>query len=138
MRYAAVGFLPGSDVWFDHRSYNAVNGVNESLAIGDWGIDRNRFDFKTNFTPSWALRGQLAESWERPDLTSVVFHIRQNVFWRDESPVNGRQLTAHDIAYNWNRYLGLEQLPSRRPSWGGSLESSSRSPRSRSSSLCSS
>ena len=108
--YAAVGSPPSSDVWFTHHSNNAINGVNESLAIGDWGIDRNVFAFDTDVIPVSAMKGFLAESWTMPDDVTVVFTIRDDVFWRDKPPVNGRQLTAHDIAYNWNRYLGLEQF----------------------------
>ena len=114
--YAAIGSPPSSDVWFTHHSYNAINGVNENLAIGDWAIDRDVFAFDTDVVPVSAMTGQLAESWTMPDDVTVVFTIRDNVFWRDKPPVNGRQLTAHDIAYNWNRYLGFEQFAEQGPS----------------------
>ena len=108
--YAAVGSPPSSDTWFTHHSNNAINGVNESLAIGDWGIDRNVYAFDTDVVPVSVMIGQLAESWTMPDDVTVVFTIRDNVFWRDRPPTNGRQLTAHDIVYNWHRYLGLGQF----------------------------
>ena len=108
--YAAVGSPPSSDTWFTHHSNNAINGVNESLAIGDWGIDRDVYAYDTDVVPVSVMIGQLAESWTMPDDVTVVFTIRDNVFWRDRPPTNGRQLTAHDIAYNWHRYLGLGQF----------------------------
>ena len=108
--YAAVGSPPSSDTWYTHHSNNAINGVNESLAIGDWGIDRDVFAFDTDVAPVSVMTGQLAESWTMPDDLTVVFTIRDNVFWRDRPPTNGRQLTAHDIVYNWHRYLGLGQF----------------------------
>ncbi len=114
--YAAIGSPPSSDVWFTHHSYNAINGVNENLAVGNWAIDRDVFAFDTDVVPVSAMTGQLAESWTMPDDVTVVFTIRDNVFWRDKPPVNGRQLTAHDIVYNWNRYLGFEQFAEQGPS----------------------
>jgi peptide/nickel transport system substrate-binding protein len=114
--YAAVGSPPSSDTWFTHHSNNAINGVNESLAIGDWGIDRDVYAYDTDVVPVSVMIGQLAESWTMPDDVTVVFTIRDNVFWRDRPPTNGRQLTAHDIVYNWNRYLGFEQFAEQGPS----------------------
>ncbi len=127
--YAAVGSPPSSDTWYTHHSNNAINGVNESLAIGDWGIDRNVYAFDTDVVPVSVMIGQLAESWTMPDDVTVVFTIRDNVFWRDRPPTNGRQLTAHDIVYNWHRYLGLGQFaeqgisPSLGAGYGGFYES---------------
>ena len=122
--YAAIGSPPSSDVWFTHHSYNAINGVNENLAVGDWAIDRDVFAFDTDVVPVSAMTGQLAESWTMPDDVTVVFTIRDDVFWRDRPPTNGRQLNAHDIAYNWNRYFGLEQFAEQgiSPSLGAGYE----------------
>ena len=114
--YAAIGSPPSSDVWFTHHSYNAINGVNENLAIGNWAIDRDVFAFDTDVVPVSAMTGALAESWTMPDDVTIVFTIRDDVFWRDRPPTNGRQLTAHDIAYNWNRYMGFEQFAELGPS----------------------
>ena len=38
--------------------------VNERLGIGNWGIDRDVFDFKAVYLPLSVLTGRLAESWE--------------------------------------------------------------------------
>ena len=79
----------------------------EKLGIGNWGIDRDEFDFKSHFIPEEFIIGALAESWEQPDPLTYVFKIRQGVHWHDKAPMNGRALTAKDIAYNFNRVLGL-------------------------------
>ena len=55
----------------------------------------------------WLFTGHLAESWETPDDTTVVFNIRQGVHYHDKAPVNGRELTAQDVEYNFHRLLGL-------------------------------
>ena len=42
--------------------------------------------------------GELAESWEiSPDFLTYTFHIRPDVHWDDKAPMNGRELTAHDL-----------------------------------------
>ncbi len=84
-----------------------ISGVVEKLGIGNWGIDRDVFDFRTQFLPEEFIIGSLAESWEISDGLTYTFHIRQGVRWHNKPPMNGRLLTAQDVAYNFNRVLGL-------------------------------
>ena len=82
--------------------------VIEKLGVADWAIDRKRYPFVGGYQlPVYATRGALAESWDQPDPTTYVFHIRQGVHWHDKPPMNGRELTAKDIEYNFHRHLGL-------------------------------
>ena len=37
----------------------------------------------------------------------MVFNIRPGVHWHDKAPMNGRELTAQDIEYNFHRVWGL-------------------------------
>src|SRR4051794_7435305 len=41
-----------------------------------------------------------AQSWEQPsgDLTQITFKLRDNLFWQNKAPVNGRAATAQDMA----------------------------------------
>ncbi len=86
-----------------------IDGVNERLAIGDWAIDRDEFDFKTDYTEFFALTWGLAESWETPDPLTYIFHIRQGVHYALDQDseasrlVNGRELTADDVVYTLQR-----------------------------------
>jgi ABC-type transport system substrate-binding protein len=57
----------------------------------------NRMDQKT---------GCLADSWEIPEIGTIIFHIREGVRWQDKEPVNGRLLTVDDIVYSIERALG--------------------------------
>ena len=84
-----------------------IGGVNETLAIADWGIDRDKFDFAPVYLPTSVLTGQLAESWDVSDPLTYIFRIRQGVHWHDKEPMNGRELTADDIVFNYHRFLGL-------------------------------
>jgi peptide/nickel transport system substrate-binding protein len=80
----------------------------ETLALtAEPTINRTVWDFKSRFVPEEYYRGYLAESWERPDMTTYVFHIRQGIRFQDKPPVNGREMTAYDIEYSWQRMLGF-------------------------------
>lgn len=79
----------------------------ETLAMEDHTVEQNQWDFKTMYTPLKYWTGRLAESWETPDLSTYIFHIRKGVKWQNIEPVNGRELTAYDAEFSWQRILGL-------------------------------
>ena len=97
---------PNIDPYFLSSAGIVISGVNEKLAIPNWGIDRAEHDFVGTILPQFATKGQLAESWETPDDTTIVLNIRKGVHWHDKAPMNGRELTAQDIEYNFHRLLG--------------------------------
>ena len=47
----------------------------------------------------------LAESYELPDETTMVFKLRPGVRWHDAAPLNGRPLTAADFKFTIERAL---------------------------------
>ena len=119
--YALVGettdhFFTGNYVGF------MIDGVNEYLASGDWGIDREDFDFKSGYAPMFALTGSLAESWETPDPLTYIFHIRKGVYWHDKAPMNGRELTANDVVYTYQRNTALGDFTERPPQPSSALD----------------
>ena len=79
----------------------------EVLSMPDMKLDRNLYDFKISYTPMKYITGALAESWELPDLSTYIFHIRKGVNWQNLPPANGRELTAEDVAFSWNRLCGI-------------------------------
>jgi|WetSurMetagenome_2_1015567.scaffolds.fasta_scaffold78776_2 peptide/nickel transport system substrate-binding protein len=78
----------------------------EPLATLDWTLDRNIWAYQTGFTPLNYMVGELAESWEQKDPTTIILHIRQGVYWQDKTPVNAREFTAQDVKYSFDRVLG--------------------------------
>ena len=105
----ALGFDPagGVDIAVQNNS-QLLTPVLEKLVFADWGIDRDVFDFRvTSYTPEVAFKGSLAESWETPDPLTTIFHIRKGVYWHDKAPMNGRELTAYDVEYNFHRMTGM-------------------------------
>ena len=45
----------------------------------------------------------VAESWEQPDATSYLFHLRPEARWQDLPPVNGRRITPDDVVFSFRR-----------------------------------
>ena len=114
------GWLPSVDPYFGW-SWPIISGVVEKLGIGNWGIDRDVWDFKSAFLPTSFMIGRLAESWDiSPDGLTYTFHIRKGVHWHNKAPMNGREFTADDVEYNFHRMLGLGKFTDAGPSpFGG-------------------
>jgi ABC-type transport system substrate-binding protein len=85
--------------------------VLEGLAIGDWARGpggTNEFLFEHFKIDPGSTVGILAESWEvSPDgYSEITFHLRRGVYFHDKAPANGREVTAGDVKYCWDRRLG--------------------------------
>jgi peptide/nickel transport system substrate-binding protein len=57
---------------------------------------------------TFAIEGDLAESWSQPDETTYVFKLRRGVRWQPKPPVNGRELTAEDVVYSVERFRTIK------------------------------
>ena len=117
---STIGSGGPNDPYFGNP-WGPATAVNERLGIGNWGIDRDVYNFKLAFVPLSALTGRLVESWDiSPDGLTYTFNIRKGVNWQNKAPMNGRELTADDVEYNFHRYLGLGDFTEAGPSvWGG-------------------
>src|SRR6266516_6573972 len=51
------------------------------------------------------LEPDLAESWSQPNDSTYVFRLRKGVRWHPKPPVNGRELTADDVKYSFERFM---------------------------------
>ena len=79
----------------------------EKVSAANWALDRSLFPWAGGgMTPVFALTGGLAESWEQTDDRTFVFKMRPGVTWHNRAPMNGRALTAGDVAFNYHRMLG--------------------------------
>ena len=107
LTFAAQQLPENADTWYGPNAFAFVTGVNEKLAIPDWATPRDVFGFRTTYIPPSIVKGFLAESWTVLDDTTYVVKIRKGVNWHDKAPMNGRELTAKDIEYNYHRYFGL-------------------------------
>jgi peptide/nickel transport system substrate-binding protein len=53
---------------------------------------------------TFAIEGDLAESWTQPNENTYVFKLRRGVRWHNKPPVNGRELVADDVVYTVDRF----------------------------------
>lgn len=55
------------------------------------------------------LEGDLAENWEQPDQQTYVFTLKPNIQTHQKAPMNGRKMTAQDIALGYGAFLEKSQ-----------------------------
>ena len=106
--YGRPNYGEHTDAWFiGGWATHYVSEVVEKLVIVDWAYDRSINDLRTYDLPWSVFTGALAESWETPDATTIIAHIRSGVHWHDKAPMNGRELIAADVEFNYHRLYGL-------------------------------
>ena len=101
------------DPWFGgSASWYWCPLVLEKVTDMDWSLPRDEIPYLTaRYRDHTFVTGELAESWEvSPDLLTYTFHIRRGVRWHDKPPVNGRELTAHDLVFTYQRNIGLGEF----------------------------
>jgi peptide/nickel transport system substrate-binding protein len=60
---------------------------------------------------TFAIEGDLAESWSQPNDTTYVFKLRRGARWHPKPPVNGREVTAEDVLYSVERFRTVKGNP---------------------------
>jgi peptide/nickel transport system substrate-binding protein len=98
---------------FDTYNGTTNNSLNmawdEQTFTDDWTLNPSVYNYQISFRPPDYAAGDLAASWEfsATDINTFIIHVRQNVYFQNIAPVNGRQLTAADVAYTYDRNFGL-------------------------------
>jgi len=62
---------------------------------------------------TYPVEADLAESWTQPNDTTYIFKLRKGVRWHNKPPVNGRELTADDVKYTYERFLTITGNPNK-------------------------
>ena len=62
---------------------------------------------------TYPIEPDLAESWTQANDTSYVFKLKKGVRWHPKPPVNGRELTAEDVKYTYERFLTIAGNPNK-------------------------
>ncbi len=109
-----IGF---DDAINQHYHTSGLKYTNEDVWEGDWALGRaggygsGEADW---FMAGGLMRlehqaGALAErvEWDEQQKDTITLHLRQGVHWHDKPPVNGRELTADDVAFSINRHFTL-------------------------------
>jgi peptide/nickel transport system substrate-binding protein len=114
-------------VWYKPQGFDPYNTfmvscstlyvVNEELLMGDWtktpaGDGSAGTEGFLGFSDRET--GALCESWSMPDNETLLFNIRQGVYWQDKDPVYGREYDANDAAWAinhlWETPVGAHQM----------------------------
>jgi peptide/nickel transport system substrate-binding protein len=85
---------------------NIFGGWLERLVADDWTLDPEIWNFQMPWHPPEYMKGQLAESWEFPAPGTHVVHLRKGIHWQNIPPANGRELTADDVVFHYDRQCG--------------------------------
>ena len=108
--------------------------TNDELLTGDWAkgpAGSNTYTWLSNGNYSWASKGaSVAESWKIVDAGHLAFTIRKGIKFglnpNSEASrlVNGRELTADDVAYSINRMLteSTSYWKTAAPQWSASVK----------------
>jgi peptide/nickel transport system substrate-binding protein len=57
---------------------------------------------------TYPVEADLAESWSQTNPTTYVFKLKKGVRWHPKPPLDGRELTADDVKYTYERYLNTK------------------------------
>jgi peptide/nickel transport system substrate-binding protein len=100
--------------WDPYTSTNGQAGYAPYLSqlwIGAYETDPAVWDFQIGWLPSQYAANNMMTGWEMPNTYTVVCHLRQDVYWQNIAPANGRQFVANDVVAHYNRILGLAGQP---------------------------
>jgi len=94
------GYLPPPFVW-------PLGLSHDTLLIQDWAkgpAGTGEITGRSSVAKTSTLTGCVAESWELPADDTIIYHIRKGIYFPNKPPVNGRQVTAEDVAWSIQRY----------------------------------
>jgi peptide/nickel transport system substrate-binding protein len=95
------------DPFLSEKQTSIYGGWMERLVSDDWTLDPAIWDYRTPWHPARYMKGQLAESYEFPEPGTHVVHLRKGVRWQNIPPANGREFTANDVVFHYNRMFAL-------------------------------
>ena len=95
------------DPYFSETLTSIYGGWMERLVSDDWTLDPAVWDYTMAWHPAKHMKGQLAESWEFTNPSTHVVHLRKGIHWQNIPPANGREFTADDVVFHFNRLFGL-------------------------------
>ena len=77
----------------------------EPLFVMDWSREDTGEVFTTEYMTMEWMTGQIADSYTFEDGVLTV-KLREDVYFQDKEPYNGRQLVAEDVKWSYDRLLG--------------------------------
>ena len=90
---------------FDPSSNSFTIGIfsawMERLFTDNWTVGPSTYLYQLQYRGSDYTSGQLAKSWQFTDVNTFVVQLRQDVYWQNLPPANGRQFVAADVVAHY-------------------------------------
>ena len=94
--------------WDPHLDPNPQPSyVYEQLGFGDWTKPRDECPWTIDYASKACGTTWAAERYEIEDPETMVFYLRKGMRFHNRPPTNGREMTAEDVVYSFDRLLGL-------------------------------
>lgn len=102
------GFDPIYSLPYPHLGPVTIPLMSGDFFAGPAGQKKVTWRYPEQEAPQFMNKG-LAESWTIPNPRTVIFHLRKGIKWHNKPPVNGREVTAEDMKWSFER---LTRTPS--------------------------
>ena len=79
----------------------------DQLFMPSWTMNPSEQNFQLSFWTNDQAEGDLVQSWSFTTPGTLVLELRQGVDWQNIAPSNGREFTASDVVYHFDREFGL-------------------------------
>ena len=94
------------DPYYVGGNNTIMSGWMQKLYADDWTLSPTVFEYKLDWRPSDFVKGELVESHEFTAPGTFIVHLHQGITWQNIPPVNGREFTADDVVYHFQRNYG--------------------------------
>lgn len=102
------GFDPIYSLAYWHLGPVTIPLMSGDFFAGPAGQNKVTWRYPEQEAPEFMNKG-LAERWTIPNPSTVIFHLRKGIKWHNKPPVNGREVTAEDLKWSFER---LTKTPS--------------------------
>jgi len=96
------GFDPVYSLSYWHLGPVTIPLMSGDFYSGPAGQKKVSWRYAVQEQPQFMTKG-LAESWDIPNPSTIIFHLRKGIRWHDKPPVNGREVTAEDLKWSFER-----------------------------------
>jgi peptide/nickel transport system substrate-binding protein len=108
------GFDPIYSLPYGHLGPVTIPLMSGDFYAGPAGQNKVTWRYAEQEQPQFMNKG-LAERWTIPNPSTIIFHLRKGIKWHDKPPVNGREVTAEDMKWSYERLTstptsGLSQI----------------------------
>jgi peptide/nickel transport system substrate-binding protein len=99
--------ITGWDPYQGMGTYNVFSAYMEQLFSPSWTENPTIQNYQLSFWDSSYAGSGMVQSWEFTNPSTLVLNLQQGIYWQDLAPSFGREFTATDVVYDYDRMMGL-------------------------------